>query len=252
MEHDVNNLIAIAADLMQKRWPHALGGFAGGSVFRGQGKPLSDIDLIVIMPEKERPQKFWLRHNGMPFDVFCHDEAQLRHFIQVGWKERRPVLLGILAEGVPVPEPNQVVRKWQRYARAVLQRGLPPLQGQELEARRYALMDQLEDYEDAINPAEHKAIAAHLYLMLLDAVCLLGDGQVGNGKWRGRLAEKADAPLVQAIDAAYAADFANPKGRALLVMGDSILARLGGRLDVEICNYGAKEGRRDKLRLFEP
>ena len=252
MGHDIAKLVNIATDLMQHRWPEALGGFAGGSIFRGQGKPHSDIDLVILLPQQDKPRKYWLRHQDVPFDVFCHDEHTLRHYALQDRQDRRHGLLAIMADGVILPEPKPVFVKWQRYARNVLQKGFLPLAQDERLARRYFLMDCLDDYADATDPAERYTIATRLHTLLLETICLLGDGQLGNGKWLGRLAQKADAPLTHAVNAALAADLANPADFGLLEIGEALLACLGGRLKEEACMEGRAENRKEKLRLFLP
>lgn len=242
--------IALARKVLRQRWPEAIGAFAGGSILRGQGKPQSDIDLIVLLPKVERAEKWWLREKGVPFDVFCHDEQTLKHFVAADFADRRLVLLNIMndAELIGVaPE----LRKWQRYARAVLRRPLPALDNDERMRWRYRLMDRLEDYEDAACPLEQAAIACELYQELNDVLCLLANIRLGNSKWRGRRAKEANAVVAWELWQAFGHDLRHPAGKRLLPLGKEFLAKLGGPLVKPEVNRAPLHMRQEKLKLFQ-
>lgn len=231
------------------RWPQAYGALAGGSLLRGQGKPNSDIDMIVLFPNLERGEKWWLRHKGVPFDVFCHDEETLRCFVKEGYDERRPLLLNIMAEAVVLGAAPQL-HKWQRYARQALKKPLAVPDKPAWLRWRYALMDRLEDYEDVVCPIEQANIAAQLYGELNDVLCILGKEQQGMGKWRGRLALKADPDQARKLRDCFAADLADPQGKQLLAIGHELLAAMGGRLEVPEVMHAPPDKRCARLRLF--
>lgn len=245
----MENYVKLARKLMNERWPAAIGGFAGGSILRGQGKPNSDIDLIVLLPQVERAEKWWLRKGGVPFDVFCHDEQTLRHFVAADYAERHLVLLNIMAEAVLLGDALEL-RKWQRYARAVMRKPLPPLDEAERMRWRYRLMDQLDDYEDAKCPLEQAAIACALYELLCDVLCLKANLPLGHGKWRGRLAKQADARAAWELWQALGHDLRHPAGKRLLPLGRALLQNMGGPLAKPEVNPAPALRRQENLRLF--
>ncbi len=243
--------INLARKVMHERWPQAVGGFAGGSILRGQGKPNSDIDLIVLLPKVERAEKWWLRKQGVPFDVFCHDEHTLKHFVAADFADRRPVLLNIIAEAVLLGDALEL-RKWQRYARQARQKPLPALDGDERMKWRYRLMDKIEDYEDVACELEQAALACDLYQELCDALCYKAGLQRGHGKWRGRQAKKADPVAAWELWQALGADLRHPAGKRLLPLAKEVLLKLGGPLVKPEVNIAPVHMRQEKLRLFEP
>lgn len=242
--------IDLARELMHKRWPEAIGGFAGGSILRGQGKPNSDIDLIVLLPQAENGNKWWLREKGVPFDVFCHDEQTLKHFVAQDFSDRRMVLLAIMAEAVLLGD-APVLHKWQRYARAVLRKPLPAMKDDALLFWRYRLMDKLEDYEDVVCELEQAALACILYEELCDVLCYKAGLQRGHGKWRGRMAKRADPVAAWELWQALGADLRHPAGKRLLLLGRALLQKLGGPLVKPEVNAAPAHMRLEKLVLFE-
>lgn len=239
-----NDYVKLAADLLEERWPQAIGAFAAGSILRGQGKPNSDIDMVVLLPEGPRQYRGFLWREGMPFDVFVHHPGSLRHYFRQGWRERRPVLQNIIAEAELLPAADRRLWVWQRYARNLLRHGPPPVEEKDWIRRRYFLMSQLDDYADAAH-AERAAIAASLYELLLDALCDRANVWRGCGKWAARWARRADPEMFERIEAARAAGEIDEIGR-------EILALIGGPLEEEWLEYGPNEYALEKLRLLRP
>lgn len=250
MENYRENYVNLARLVMKERWPEALGGFAGGSILRGQGRPHSDIDLIVLLPAGAQANKWWLRKGGVPFDVFCHDEQTLKAFVAADYADRRSVLLGIMADAVLLGDAPEL-RKWQRYARAVLCKPLPPMEAGQLLFWRYRLMDRLEDYEDAACALEQATIACELYQELCDVLCYKAGLQCGSGKWKGRQAKKADPVKAWELWQALGHDLRHPRGKRLLPLGHALLRELGGPLvKPELVNNAPAHRRQAKLRLL--
>jgi len=245
----MENYVKLARKVMQERWPEAIGGFAGGSILRGQGKPNSDIDMVVLLPQGAEAQKWWLRKGGVPFDVFCHDEQTLKAFVAADYADRRNVLLAIMAEAVLLGDAPQL-RKWQRYARAVLRKPLPDLPEDEVVFWRYRIMDKLEDYEDVACELEQAALATMLYQELCDVLCYKAGIQRGHGKWRGRQAKKANPVLAWELWQALGHDLRHPQGKRLLPLGHALLKELGGPLVKPEVNKAPLHMRQDKLFLF--
>lgn len=239
----------LALNLLRDRWPNALGAFAGGSVMRGEGKPNSDIDMVVLLPPNARPHRIWLMHHGIQFDLFIHNPDSLRYYIQQGRDERRPVLANLIADAVMLPAPNRRLLNWQSKCKAILEAGPSQLAEKDLLRLRYGLMDAMDDYADAVKHDEQMAVAAQLYVRLCDALCDIKGVWRGSSKWKARQAHKADAPLAAELAKALAADCAAGKADQLLQAGRKIQALCGGPLQHEWLDWGKPNPRLKRLRL---
>lgn len=240
---------ALALKLLNQRWPHAIGAFAGGSIMCGQGKPNSDIDMIVLLPPGEQCHRGWLEYEGVPFDVFAHNPDSLRYYVQNGIDERRPVLANIMADAVLLPARDRRLVRWQQKAKLIAAKGPPPLPHHKLQAMRYHIMDGLEDYADAGSPDERLVVAAAVYMQLCDALCDIKGVWRGNSKWKARRAKLADVDLAAELADAFEADIAAGKADKLIVAGRKVHALIGGPLQGEWFDMGRKDARLKRLKL---
>src|ERR1700760_3718231 len=73
---------AVAAQrLWSERYPSASVGFCGGSVVRGEGFPLSDLDVVVLFEHVANAWRESFYFEGWPVEVFAHDAETLAYFV---------------------------------------------------------------------------------------------------------------------------------------------------------------------------
>jgi hypothetical protein len=125
----------IAERALAGRFADAEAGFAAGSIFRGEGTTMSDVDLVVLyrcLPNAWR-ESFVL--DGVPVEAFVHDSETLAWFLSSDQARGRPALLAMIAEGrIFGPNPKKAM-DWQRgppnadrRARAALRGAAEPAQ----------------------------------------------------------------------------------------------------------------------------
>ncbi|SDI40736.1 hypothetical protein SAMN05216588_11665 [Pseudomonas flavescens] len=73
--------LVIANQLLRTRYAGASFAYVAGSIMRGQGTYLSDIDLVVIYDCLEAARRESFMADGVPVEAFVHDRQTLGWFI---------------------------------------------------------------------------------------------------------------------------------------------------------------------------
>jgi hypothetical protein len=141
----------------------SLGILVAGSIVRGEAGPTSDLDVVVIHDEawRERDQR---RFAGVPAELFVNPPGQIRRYFANGHATGEPDTAHMLATGELLGAADPVVVDLIGEAHAWLARRLEPA-ASELTAKRYAVVDMLDDARDVI--ASDPAAAT---LLLAEAV----------------------------------------------------------------------------------
>jgi hypothetical protein len=227
---DIAAAIGAASALLASRYPGADCAFVAGSIMRGEGTKLSDIDLVVIFSHVKNAWRESLLFDGFPVEAFVHDPETLRWFIAEDVEGGAPIMPSMVAEGRLIGPRIAAGTPLQIEASATLAKGPPPLSGERLNTLRYQLTDRLDDLHGKRTAAEIQAIGAALYQPLANLI-LLGRGRwTGNGKWIPRLLQRLSPTLANQFDAAFQNLFAEGDTATLIVLAQDELDRLGGRL----------------------
>ncbi|MBO9830053.1 nucleotidyltransferase domain-containing protein [Xanthomonas sp. A2111] len=222
--------LAIAQSLLSTRYAGAAFGFAAGSILRGEGTHLSDLDLVVVYDGLPAARRESFLAEGVPVEAFVHDPGTLAWFVDEDAARGRPSLLHMIAEGRIVGTATDAARTLQHHVAARLQAGPPPLTQAQLDALRYEITDLVDDLCGKRSAAEIVAIGALLHPRLAE-LALRGRGHwYGSGKWVPRLLARVDHALSERFDQAFAALFANADCTPVLALAQQELAAHGGRL----------------------
>lgn len=136
---------------------------ASGTIIRGTPDLSSDFDLVVVhdQPWRQRVQRFF---HGVPAEIFVNPPAEIRRAFVREATACRPVLAHMLASGVILHDPGDIVRSLKADAVSVLET-VPQLSGLQLDQTRYAIATTFEDAIDIRDRDPERATA-----MILDAV----------------------------------------------------------------------------------
>ena len=227
---DIAAAIGAARALLASRYPDADCAFVAGSIMRGEGTMLSDIDLVVIFKHVETAWRDSLLFGDFPVEAFVHDPETLHWFIDQDVERGRPTLPNMLAEGRLIGPRIATGTPLQIEARQILATGPPPLAGERLDTIRYQITDRLDDLCGERNAAEIQAIGIGLYQPLGDLILLGRSRWTGVGKWLPRLLHRLDPALAGQFDAAFRDLFINADRGALIALANAELDRHGGRL----------------------
>ncbi|MFH9068724.1 nucleotidyltransferase domain-containing protein [Streptomyces alboflavus] len=97
---------ASASRLVAARYPHALGALLGGSAARGRATASSDLDVAVLLPDREHSGREVVRHEGRVAELFLNTVADLPEFFAWDRARRRGTVLFLYDRGLPLADPR--------------------------------------------------------------------------------------------------------------------------------------------------
>jgi len=221
----------IAEAVLKERYPQADFAFAAGSIMRGQGTPLSDIDLVVL--HAALPAGAWREsflHEGVPVEAFVHDAGTLRWFFRSDRQSGHPQIIDMVARGEVVGPRPEGAQPFQDLANRLLTLGPPALSVEELDLLRYRLTDLADDLAAERPPGELMAIGASLYHLLAEIMLRTRGVWGASGKWVPRNLARADPGAAAEFGAAFSALFRAGDCEAVLRMLAREMAPYGGFL----------------------
>ncbi|MFI5662625.1 nucleotidyltransferase domain-containing protein [Streptomyces sp. NPDC051684] len=206
--------VSTAEQLVRDRFPDARAAFLAGSVLTERRTPRSDLDIVVLLSGPPAPCRESLIHEGWPVELFVQTEADWHRFVERETALRRSPLLAMCAEGLLLSDADGIGASLQAEARRRWAAGPPAASESELEDRRYALTDTLDDLAGCDDPLERTYLVAHLLARASELALLAGGHWLGGGKWLSRRLADADAGLHKRLTVAAAAAMSGADGTA--------------------------------------
>jgi hypothetical protein len=220
----------LSRQILDARFPDAVGGLVAGSTARGDDTPFSDLDLIVLLSGRPAPMRSTERAQGRLVEFFVHTEESFVAFIDRERRLRRSPLLHMCAHGLIVRDDDGRLARLQDLARDRWATGPAGLTDDEFEDRRYRLTALLDDLADETNPADRSALAAAVFTDVADLALVSRGHWSGTGRWLTRrlreIGPDLSENLVAGLKAAVQGDASDLKN-----CGDAELDRIGRRLD---------------------
>lgn len=229
---DQGAAIGRALRFVQQEFPLAQAAFLGGSVATGHATTSSDLDLLVVLPERWVDTAFveTSRFEGQLVEAFVYGRGALSTWLERGRSQHRPVLDRLAAEGIPLIN-GPLNQELGEHCRAVLDAGPEPADPDDLARRAYSLSAHLDDLADrddtaTTDPAERAVLAWTLWREAAE-LSLLADRQwLGSGKWLVReLRRSGDISGLAEWVADESGDI-----RSLVALAERVLDRAGGYL----------------------
>ncbi|MEV0278783.1 nucleotidyltransferase domain-containing protein [Streptomyces sp. NPDC050610] len=230
--NDHDTPVTQALDLIEDRFPHALGAILGGSAAQGRAAPTSDLDVAVLLPSEGTSRREVVRHDGRLAELFLHTLKDVPEHFERDRVLRRGTVLFIYDQGLPLTDPFGHVARTRAQARAVLAAGPPPLTAAEWQRGRYVLTCFMDDLADTA-PTERYEQLSLADSVLREAAHLLiahHGGWTGIGKWLPRRLLDADPVRGRALLDGHraAAEHADPA--PLASAAERVLDAVGGPL----------------------
>jgi predicted nucleotidyltransferase len=222
------NALEMARSIVADRYPDALAAVLAGSYANGTATATSDLDIVVLLSGPPAPYRETIRVEDIPVELFVHTSDS-----QLSWYERersegRCTLAHMLATGIAVAGPE--TEATQAAARRWVARGPELWTEEQLEQRRYALTDALDDLVGAREPDERDAVAGQVLLMVAELALNLRVGWQGRGKWMVRQLRATDAGLAEELMSAHREAVATGQVSNLVKACEAVLNEAGGRL----------------------
>ncbi|WP_455924674.1 hypothetical protein [Pseudomonas putida] len=244
--------LAMASTLLLTRYPGASCAFVAGSIMRGQGTYLSDIDLVVVYDHVEAARRESFVMHGVPVEAFVHDQETLAWFINEDVKRGRPSLLNMVAEGVVIGPASELAHRLRQNVAGRLAEGPARLTPAALNALRYEITDAVDDLRGDRPVSEIMAIGAMLHAKVVE-LALRGRGRwYGTGKWAPRLLSEADPALAAQFNEAFRALFTMGKVEPLVALTEAELAPHGGFLFDGDCRIAPASWRTNSVAGTDP
>jgi len=213
---------------IHRHFPTCAVALLSGSVGRSEGRPASDLD-VVVLSAGEQPRWATFTEAGWPIEVFVHTlESYLPAFgrdVQRRW----PFFLVLCAEGRVLIDRDGRARAVQDEARRLLAAGPAPLSREEIDACRHYLTVALDDFADADDLDEARFIGHDLATKAATYYLTSHRHWRGLGKWLLRAVREADPAGAQELLHALAVLYQEGNKAPLHLFAQTVLSSLGGR-----------------------
>ena len=176
-----------AQAFVRQEHPLAEAAFLGGSAATGEATEGSDLDILIVLPERWSAAAFvqTTRFEGQLVEAFVYGPASLQVWLDKGRADHRPVLDRLIAESIPLTD-NALTRELARTSQKVLAAGPAAADPEDLQRRRYSLSAAVDDLADrgGSRPSAETAVLAWTVWREAAELALLTDRQwLGTGKW---------------------------------------------------------------------
>lgn len=218
----------VAADqFVSTHVPTCLVALLAGSVVRDGGCPGSDLD-IVVLAEEIIPH--WATYDmaGWPIELFALTPVTYPKAFALDQRRRWPLHLNLCRSALVLKDQEGLAARLQAEAQDWYEQGPAPLTEAEIDEARYALTWMLDDLSDASDATEQDLIGRDLAAKAADTYLLAHQQWLGQGKWRYRQLQQADATVASLFSQALHALHQGEK-QPLLQFGAMVLQELGGR-----------------------
>lgn len=222
--------LTIAEAVFHTRYNGAAFAYAAGSIMRGEGTYLSDIDFVVVFDHLEAARRESFTVDRVPIEAFVHDPETLAWFVDEDVARGRPSILNMIVEGKVVGRDQDRAEALRAKIAARLGSGPLPFSAAKLNALRYEITDAVDDLRGDRTLGEALAIGAMLHPKLVE-LALRGRGHWnGAGKWVPRLLTKISPDLAIRFDSAFRVLFTTGDGGEVIALAEAELAPHGGPL----------------------
>ncbi|MBV9924055.1 MAG: nucleotidyltransferase domain-containing protein [Acidobacteria bacterium] len=222
--------VEAARGIWRERYEGARVIFLGGSVLRGEATPASDLDLVVVYESLPNAYRESFVYGGWPVEAFVNDAGSLEVFFERDRLRGVPALMGMVWEGLEVPEPGEFSEALKRRARELLDAGPPPWDEGELTLRRYRLTDWVDDVRFPRSPEELVATGAWLYQDAAEFYFRARGMWSAHSKTIPRRLRATDAAFAERFVRAFEALFADKRPGPAIALVEELLAPFGGLL----------------------
>ena len=222
--------IEAAKAFINKLFPNCMAAILAGSVARGEERPNSDLDIIIIEDNDIEPYRKSYREYGWFIEVFVGSKTYYKSKVEHPNKKSSPSSLTALAEGIVIKDSLSFADKIKDGAINILNEGPDPLTEEDKKIYRYIITDWLDDFTDAKEYEESIFIAYDLFSKAAELLLANSQKWIGERKWLYRsltkLNNKLSKDLIDGLVIFYKSGNKDEMQKAII----SILDLVGGKL----------------------
>ena len=194
----------------------------------GRRTAMSDLDIVVILHGSPAPYRASLRRGEWPVEMFVHTEATWHAYTQREVRKRRSPLLWMCADGILLFDKDGVGTHLAAEARRLTAAGPPTVPAEEIDDRRYAITDLLDDLVGSTDQGERLFIATELVRRAGELALAASGTWNGGGKWLARRLETPAPGLSMRLHDGLREVLAG-RIEPLAAVVDEVLDQVGGR-----------------------
>lgn len=225
------DFLETAKRALTKHYPGAIGGFVAGSIIRGEGTPTSDIDMAVLFDDSfEDVHRNSVVEDGWPIEFFVHNPQAQDYFFDKDRRRGMCIMPQMVATGIMIPGEHPALLLQKDKAERIIEAGPPALSDDQLNLRRYMLVDITDDLKDAQSAARRNAVLALLHDRLGDFRLRAAGNWSGFGKSLLRCLGESNAEYAVRFEEAFETAFAGEGIKLILALVEETLAPYGGHL----------------------
>ncbi|WP_093716046.1 nucleotidyltransferase domain-containing protein [Actinacidiphila alni] len=218
-----------ARAVVEELHPGARAAFLCGSVMTDRRTANSDLDIVVVLDGEPAPYRLSVRERGWPVELLVHTEETWNAFVDREVPLRSSPLMSMCAGGTLLFDTDGVGARLKARAEALVAAGPAPMPEAEVEDRRYALTDLLDDLTSCTDPGELLFISTEIARRTAELALVVHNSWNGAAKWLARrldevapgLAVRLHGAVRQALDG---------RTEPLVAVVDEVLDQAGGRL----------------------
>ncbi|NSC23035.1 nucleotidyltransferase domain-containing protein [Streptomyces albus subsp. chlorinus] len=221
--------IEAARAVVDERHPEARAAFLGGSIVTAHRTTTSDLDIVVLLHGAPAPYRASLHYADWPVEMFVHTEATWHAYVERELRKRRSPLLWMCADGLLLFDTDGLGTHLAAQARKLTAAGPPPVSPEEIDDRRYAINDLLDDLAGSHDQSELLFIATELVRRTAELALAVGGSWGGGGKWLARRLETTAPGLNTRLHHGLQ-EVLSGTVEPLVAVVDEVLSQAGGRL----------------------
>ncbi|MET9218672.1 nucleotidyltransferase domain-containing protein [Streptomyces sp. NPDC003300] len=209
--------------------PDARAAFLCGGVITDRRTATSDLDIVIVLDGEPAPYRLSVHRHGWPVELFVHTEETWHAFIEREVPTRRCPLMWMCAGGTLLFDTDRVGARIKAHAESLVAAGPPPTPVEEIENRRYALTDLLDDLTSCTDPGERLFISTEIARRTAELTLAVHNTWNGGGKWLARRLDTAAPGLTARLHTGVQQALDGRTAR-LIAIADEALNQAGGRL----------------------
>ncbi len=195
----------------------------------GRRTAMSDLDIVVLLNGAPAPYRASIRHGDWPVELFVHTETTWHAYVEREVRKRRSPLLWMCADGLLLFDTDGVGARVAAEARKLTAAGPPSVSAEEIDDRRYAITDLLDDLSGSTDQGERLFIATELARRTGELALAIGGSWNGGGKWLARRLDTTAPGLSTRLHQAVR-ELLEGQAEPLIGVVDEVLGQAGGRL----------------------